>query len=70
MTPCCECDKVAVAFHGALAYCKGCLPDAIAENPHAHECPTCHNPQPDHVLWEGRPCGICSRDGGKVWPTL
>lgn len=70
MTECTDCDRRAVAFHGALAYCKSHLVDAIAENPHAHDCPVCHTAQPDHVLWEGRTCGLCKQAGGRAWANL
>ena len=59
LSECCVCDRQATRYWGERPYCKQCLPDARAENPTAHSCPTCHKQQPPYVSWRGDECGVC-----------
>lgn len=59
-TECAECDKMAVAFHGPLAFCERHLEDEKKYYPQRHQCVKCGEEQPRHVLWErSYPCAKC-----------
>lgn len=60
ISECCECDKIAIIYHGPYAYCAKHLTDAVSENKTAHECIQCGEEQPHNVSWRrDAPCGKC-----------
>lgn len=64
-SPCVNCERPSHSYHGSLAYCRRCLPEARATEPDAHRCTECGESQPSNVAWfRSAPCDKCRRRVG------